>query len=556
MRPIRVFFYIDTVAMVSHCVAAAELIRKELGAHIIMMVSDSEKHFAETMNNYEVYDHRNLYPRKVRSPINEPNGKKRDRRSWFGFRRIVSRHRRRELRYKARIRSARSRGAPVKGLSKLRLAFAASKDVCYQIAQPRAVQKVLLPFVFMLISIIMMPDMIVAHTIWLLRGGRNHLRAKFVGQHGQLFEQLSRLLVSLGCIARFLRVIKPDLIILAEYNVETLSTIFVAKGRAQGIPTIIVPFTIPNPLEPAQFYRDNALYQAKGMLARLLISYYPKWSFEYEGKNLLRAPALKALVLEMLGLSSPAPWILNRAEAVWIALDSEAQRTLYLDLGFPSKQLKVIGDVNSKVLHEGLQNRSRLTEELFAKQGLQPGRPLILCGFPPDQYQGTEISNFEFPNYDLLIEAWIESFKSLGTRANVLVRPHPRIPINRLAGLASSNVKFTWQPTAELIPLSDLYVASISATIRWAISCGVPVINYDTYRYRYSDFDAAPGVIYVETVADFRVMLARFVDDHAFAAEVAERQQSVMKYWGLLDDKSAKRLAELVLSVVCRGGSD
>ncbi len=34
-----------------------------------------------------------------------------------------------------------------------------------------------------------------------------------------------------------------------------------------------------------------------------------------------------------------------------------------------------------------------------------------------------------------------------------------------------------------LVPLCSLYVASVSATIRWAIACGKPVVNYDVYRF-------------------------------------------------------------------------
>jgi hypothetical protein len=102
-----------------------------------------------------------------------------------------------------------------------------------------------------------------------------------------------------------------------------------------------------------------------------------------------------------------------------------------------------------------------------------------------------------------LLQAWMESFKALGERANVLIRPHPRILLERFAVFEDSCIKLTWQPTAELIPLCDLYVASISATIRWAVACGIPTVNYDTFRYRYADYDSAAGVIGVERWTNF-----------------------------------------------------
>ena len=533
MRPIRVFFYIDSGAMISHCVTAAELIRKQLGAHIIMMLFDTEKYLNETMKNYEVYDCGSLFSVPKRFvPVWPPVKKKMKRRR----RRIF--------------------GLGIVRLLRTRSALAASAQLG---VQSKIVQAILVPPLFILIVAFRMLRFARIILRQLRYAVRIRLRKTLVDplrgtQAVQLGQQLSRLLLSANGVNQFLRAIKPDVIVLPEDNVETLSTIFVAKGRARSIPSIIIPFTIPNPLEPARYYINNPLYQAKGPFARPLTAYYPKWRIQHEGKDLFRQPAIKALCLEMLGLSSPAPWILNRGEAVSIALDSEAQRDLYLELGFPPAQLKVIGDMNGEVFHQGRSNKERLVEELFAKHGLQPGRPLILCAFPPDQYGGTDTSRFEFPSYDALIQAWMESFKALGKRANILIRPHPRISIDRLAGFEDSNIKFTWQPTAELVPLCDLYVASISATIRWAIACGIPTVNYDTFRYRYADYDSAAGVIGVEKVDEFRALIARFIDDPVFAAELAERQRSVMKYWGQLDDKVAERLSALVVEAVTDAG--
>jgi len=80
------------------------------------------------------------------------------------------------------------------------------------------------------------------------------------------------------------------------------------------------------------------------------------------------------------------------------------------------------------------------------------------------------------------------------------------------------------------------------------------VVNYDTFRYRYADYDSAPGVIGIENLAEFRALISRFVDDAEFAAELRERQRSVAKYWGQLDDKAAERLSALVVEAVTAAG--
>ena len=608
-RPLRILFYIDSGAMWSQCVTAAELIREQLKVDIIVMIVDSEKYLDATMKNYQVYDYRSLFTtgrgfstvwplkrktsgggvgRRLRSLL-------RSRSIHSAFRKIDSQSKTvkiillpwlfimvtaflalrrarairlfvREFRHRLQLRAClmealRDRQKTRRVLSKfmplLRCSLAGLRFVGKALARLRRAAQ---PIFVSLLSFARAGLRMVASALRRVRSvAQTSLREMLLEplrkmRVGQLFEQVSRLLLASMGVDRFLKATEPDLIIIPEDNVETLSTIFVAKGRRMNIPSMVIPFTIPNPLEPARYYYDNPLYQACGPIARRLVDKHPKWRFHHEGRDLLRQPAIKAFCQEFLGLSSPAPWILNRGSAVSIALDSDAQRDLYVKLGFPVEQLKVIGDLNGAMFHRVRSDKRRFVEEICSKHGWQSDRPLILCGFPPDQYQGTDTSRFEFPDYNALVEAWMESFRMLSARANILVRPHPRIPLERLLGFEGPNVKISLQPTAELIPLCDLYVASISATIRWAIGCGIPVINYDTFRYRYGDYESAAGVIGVEDLGEFRSLMTRFVNDEKFAADLKERQRSVMHYWGQLDDKAGRRLSALVLDAVAGAG--
>jgi hypothetical protein len=497
MRTIKALFYADMEAQVSHCVAAAEMLRSQLGAHITMVVFDRRTLFDKAFENYEFFDHESLFRLSRRfAAVNPTPAVNADASPTIGI--------------EARRRS---------GLRKI-------------LAGSKALRKIY--------SILRRPQ----H--WPSYARNLAHRNPTLSALGQAQQRWHKGL----SVRRFLRTIRPDIMVFAEDNVERLSTVLINEGRRQGIPSIIIPFTIPNPLEPAKAYRNRRPNQATGPLAWLVTALYPKWRFRLDDQDLLRVPAFTALVLEILGQSSPAPWILNRGGAARIALDSKAQRDTYLKLGFPAAQLSVVGDVNGGILHQALINKPQLLPDLLAKHGLRPGRPLILCGFPPDQFGGMA-NDFEFRDYDALVDAWIGSFHILGDRANILVRPHPRVDMRRFEAIDVPNIRFTTQPTAELIPLCDLYVASISATIRWAISCGIPVINYDTYRYRYGDYEEAAGVIETESLADFRTHLTRFVDDPSYAADLAARQRRSMQCWGIVSDEMPKRFAALVLEVIC-----
>jgi hypothetical protein len=505
-KPLTVLFYSDMESLTSHCVVAAEALRSQIETRIVLIVYDKRTHVGGVFENYEVHDFAEIF-----WPPKPPKVK--------------------PSKVKASGNAAQAAAADAGAASKTEAV--AEPDRRWQrhfewghnrkraVVYARRVRALLRwPFLYL-------------------------ARVSFTGQ---FVSQALRLRHFAASLRRFLQSIKPDVIVLAEDNVERPSTSLVIEGRKLGIPSIVIPFTIPNPLEGVRAYRDEPLHQVKGLKAHLFAKLCPKWRLQINGHDLLRATPAHALVLEVLGKSSPAPWILNRGGAARIALDSEAQRDLYLKLGFPPSQLSVVGDVHGEVLYRGLSNKSRLVAELLSDLGLPQGRPLILCAFPPDQYGG-KTDDAEFKTYDALMEGWIGSFLALGDRANVLIRPHPRADIRRFERFSGPNVRVTQKPTAELVPLCDLYIASVSATIRWAISCGIPVINYDTYRAYYGDYDNAAGVIQTDKLDEFRFHLERFANDPAFAAEFTERQRKAAQYWGAVDGKLGERLAALVSEV-------
>jgi len=61
MRSVRVLFYADMEAIIPHCVAAAEMLRSQLGAHIIVIVLDRRTCIDKAFENYELYDHKSLF---------------------------------------------------------------------------------------------------------------------------------------------------------------------------------------------------------------------------------------------------------------------------------------------------------------------------------------------------------------------------------------------------------------------------------------------------------------------------------------------------------------
>ena len=515
----KIFIYIDSPGQLAVMSATADMLRTKLDAEITIMMIDTPKYFNESLADFEIYDLSSLMaPISDLKPYKSP-------------------------RCKLSIPEAFDEVTSTKPswLSAQRLKL---KKFCFVFGHWRKKRR---RNIHRYLSTLAGHTGRVAHYAAKLRyflwSQLANVKSNFIA--GKFWFDCTR------SISGFLRVVKPDLIIVSEDNIENLTRIFIARGEALNIPAIVLPNTLPNPLEPAQFYFDDPRHNVKNPMMRALIP--PKWRFQHAGKEMIRLPLSKIIAVEFLGISTPAPWVLNRGSSRSIALDSEMQKKSYLALDFPSDQLSVIGDLNGEQLWRGLSNKAELRKALGRKHGMDMNKPLVLCGFPPNQYSSSSTGDFEYPTFKKLVDQWMMSFHAISDRANIFICPQPRLDPAMLARYSTSSLRILSAPTIEMIPLCDLYVASISATIRWAISCGIPVVNYDCYRYRYGDFKNAPGVIETDNHNEFQIVLERFIDDPKFAATQQKKQQSVMKSWGMVDAHNSDRLAELAQTIMQSG---
>jgi hypothetical protein len=342
---------------------------------------------------------------------------------------------------------------------------------------------------------------------------------------------------------RLLHAQQAALVVLAEENVGYPTGIFVEAARRRQVPVLVVPYTMANALEPAEAVQAHRRCQVRGWARRVFATAYPQWVYCHNGSRLIRLPMAQALALEYLGLAPPNPWILNSGGANAIAVESEAMKAYYLRAGLPADRLVLTGSLADDVLSNGLLRRAERRRALYSRLGLPADRPMALSALPPNQL-GKSRTQCDFQQYQSLLRFWVDGLAQANGFNKVLLL-HPSVAHEDWRSLESVDCKIASEDTAEVIPLCDFYVASVSATIRWAIACGKPVINYDVYRYRYSDFQGMDGVITVEEQTDYVNTLRRMATEPAFFAEKARQQALEMERWGRLDGHAADRLLEL-----------
>jgi hypothetical protein len=343
---------------------------------------------------------------------------------------------------------------------------------------------------------------------------------------------------------RILHTLAPDVVCLSEDIPGTFSAPFIRAARRKGIPSVIIPFTIPNVLEIAEAClarKTPWLLRLDDLVAALA---YPRWTLRHKGRLLLRANPGLIHALERRKLVPPDPWMTNSGHADRIAVESERMFEVYRQAGFPKSQLVLTGSCADDLLHAALREKEARRDALCHDLKLANDRPMLLSSLVPDQL-ASGVPCCEFADYGALVEFWVKTLAAWAARMNVVLKINPRYRREEFLYLEQWGVTVAPHDTIEILPLAEVYVTSISSTLRWATACGIPSINYDVYHYRYGDFADVAGIVHVEKKAEFAAAVARLVEDEAHRAQLRCLQQSQAQRWGRLDGKSTDRLVSL-----------
>jgi hypothetical protein len=339
-------------------------------------------------------------------------------------------------------------------------------------------------------------------------------------------------------VRRIVGRLRPVAILLPEENIEYLGHVLTRQAAVLGVPSLVLPYTLDNPLEACEAYHQHPRHRVTGAVRQWFAARHPQWVRQHRDVALFRLPFRAALAMQQLGYAPPDPWQNTCSFASKVVLESAAASCAYRALGVPGEKMVVVGSAVHDEMAAVVSDESRQKAALLDELGLDASKPVFLAAIPPDQFN-TNRQGCEFGSHAEVVAFWLETLAATGW--NVIVNLHPHLKLEGIDFGSWPNVKHCARPTADVIPLCDIFVASISATIRWAIAAGKPVINHDLYLYRYDDYNDAPGIVHVETKAAFA---------HAVSCMVKDRPEAVPHPdWGILDGKSGERLLTLLNSL-------
>jgi|GEM_PF-1101299 len=336
--------------------------------------------------------------------------------------------------------------------------------------------------------------------------------------------------------------LQPAVLILGQENVSKYTPLYSRTGQEYGVASVIVPWCLASREEFEQALSAIALYDATTPVAQRFCQRFPQWRLDGQ-RPLLRAPVYEAAALEILGCAPPEPWAFQSGFASALAVESPWMLRHYQQQGVAQSSLHLTGSWCDDVLQEGLAYWHRKREQLCRELHLDPHKPLILAALPSNQLHNRRLDT-EFTSYDEILTYWANTLAALTDCQTVLVA-HPSVSPAKLRRLERENVRYSDRPTYELMPLADALVACVSSVIRWALACGLPVVDYDLYRFRYYYFRSEPNVHTVETRRDFEHALANLAQRLSPGQHVPPTGQRISE-WGWLDGQSTQRIACLL----------
>lgn len=337
--------------------------------------------------------------------------------------------------------------------------------------------------------------------------------------------------------------LKPTIICLPEENTLLHTATYTTQASQRSIPMVVFPYTIANATEFAESnFANSDLWVSASIWNRVVAKAFKRWAYIYRGRTLLLQTWPRILVTELLRLAPPDPWIMNSGFAKTIAVESSHMMRYFLENNISASKLSLVGSLSDDKLRHGLNNRPTSKASLIARLGLDPKKPIMLVALPPPWFPRAEC---DFPTFEALVDFWMKALQSQ-ERYNVLVHLHPRLRYEDIKYIEKQGVRIAQGDIVEYIPLADLYVANISATIRWAIACGIPVINYDVYKWKFHDYASAGGVVTIDTQHDFVEQIQKCANDIGYYNQLANRQRACAHEWAILDGFSGDRLLKLL----------
>jgi len=334
----------------------------------------------------------------------------------------------------------------------------------------------------------------------------------------------------------------PDIIIANGDRHFGMEQAVLKIAKAKSI-KVIVPYMIFScEAGPLKTREDNPLYKyspASPFITKKVVKRYPDQVISSNGSNYLFYPPSKTIALNKFGTLSSYPWYVGNGLSDVVCVDSEHSLSRYLDNKVPKEKLRLVGDMSYDTLHDAYSHKEEIKKRLIEQYGLASDKKIAMLSLP-------QLGEGNVVSWD---RHWQEVFFLIETlRAfdvTILISLHPKMHYENYTFLEKKyNCRILKERLYEVLPIADLFVATFSSTVIWAILCGINSIVVDFYGYNYTVFNFLETVPIVSEKETLHKHISEFLDSKPDYSNDWKR----LSRDKVFDGKTIERYKDLLIS--------
>jgi hypothetical protein len=357
---------------------------------------------------------------------------------------------------------------------------------------------------------------------------------------------LSRLLgAELQRARRICARVDPVAILLSGDRNIFLEPALMRATQERGGLGLVIPFAYSGRDDVAYMRRNEALNRldapAQRGLKRWIARRYPRQVYDSPYGEVLFFTPTVTLALARAGMLPPNPWAMGGGLSDRVAVSGEDDRAASVAVGVPESKIAVTGEPSHDELHQAWRERAVLRARLCQGYALDPSRPLAIVAVP--QLAEHAIVGWEQHWRD--IRFLVEAVASSG--ASVLLSLHPKSDPEAYRFLESEfQARLLAEPLRNVLAAGDVFVATFSSTVRWAVLLGVPTVVVDFWNFAYDIYDHFGGVVKVGERAALAPLVARLVQDPAARDELRNGHRHSAARVAPFDGRACRRVIDLI----------
>ena len=260
--------------------------------------------------------------------------------------------------------------------------------------------------------------------------------------------------------------------------------IFLKISKYCKIPTII-PYLVDFADEERIFHNDVITKKIKPNIFTSQYIIESQKNLRYKiVKESYYYPHVIGNALQKFGVITSNPYVMGSGDSNILCLNNQHYKELYIKNGVKKDKIKVIGDGAYDNLYAQNEKKISIRNEIMQNYHLDYDKKIILIALP----QLGEHNILPWDKHWEEINFLVESCNKL--EQNILISLHPKMNRDSYLFLEKKyNCQILNERLSDVLVVADVFVATYSSTVVWAILCSINTIVIDFYGLNYTMYD-------------------------------------------------------------------